>query len=242
MTKTQVTLANYDEQPIGNPVPDWKGAKQPEKTVLKGKSCRLEPLNADKHSHDLYSAFSLDNTGKLWTYMATEVFQSEAEFTQWASKNASLDDPIFYAIMDNKTDKAIGVAAYLRINPTMGSIEVGHLTFSPLLQRTVAATEAMFLMMQYAFDVLGYRRYEWKCDSLNSASCKAAKRLGFQFEGTFRQALVYKGRNRDTSWFSIIDKEWPALKSGFQAWLAKDNFDETGKQYQKLENFLQKTK
>ncbi len=227
---------NQYGQPIGEAVADWQGAKNPEKIILKGQFCRLEPLNADKHSDDLYAAFALDTTGKLWTYMPTEPFQSEAEVRAWAGHNASLDDPIFYAVVDNKTDKAIGVAAYLRINPAMGCIEVGHLTFSPLLQRTPLATEAMFLMMQYVFDVLGYRRYEWKCDSLNAASCRAAKRLGFQFEGIFRQALVYKGRNRDTSWFSIIDKAWPMLKTKFQTWLSMDNFDENGNQHRRLKD------
>ncbi len=178
---------NQHGQPVGETVANWQGAKRPEKITLTGKFCRLEPLNADKHSADLYAAFALDTAGKLWTYMSTEPFHSEAEVRTWAARNASLDDPVFYAIVDKQTAKAVGVAAYLRIKP----------------------------MMQYAFEALGYRRYEWKCDALNAASCKAAKRLGFQFEGTFRQALVYKGRNRDTSWFAITDSDWQTLKKRF---------------------------
>ncbi len=227
---------NQHGQPIGEAVPHWQGAKCPEKIALAGRFCRLEPLNADKHSADLYAAFTLDRAGKLWTYMPTGPFHSEAEVRTWVARNASLDDPLFYAIVDKQTAKAVGVAAYLRINPAMGCIEVGHLTFSPLLQRTPLATEAMFLMMQYAFEVLGYRRYEWKCDSLNTASCKAAKRLGFQFEGTFRQALVYKGRNRDTAWFAIIDKDWQTLKKRFLRWLSADNFTANGQQHQRLQD------
>ncbi|PID62506.1 MAG: GNAT family N-acetyltransferase [Gammaproteobacteria bacterium] len=227
---------NQHSQPIGEPVPHWQGAKRPEKITLTGKFCRLEPLNADQHAADLYAAFALDKAGKLWTYMPTDPFDSEAEVKTWVAHNASLDDPLFYAIVDKQSDKAVGVAAYLRINPASGCIEVGHLTFSPLLQRTPLATEAMFLMMQYAFDILGYRRYEWKCDSLNSASCKAAKRLGFQFEGTFRQALVYKGRNRDTAWFAIIDKDWQILKKRFLSWLSADNFTANGQQHRRLQD------
>ncbi len=217
---------NQHGQPVGEPVPHWQGAKYPEKITLTGKFCRLEPLNADQHSADLYAAFALDRLGKLWTYMPTEPFHSEAEVRTWVAHNASLDDPLFY----------VGVAAYLRIQPTIGCIEVGHLTFSPLLQRTPLATEAMFLMMQYAFDVLGYRRYEWKCDALNAASRKVAKRLGFQFEGIFRQALVYKGRNRDTAWFAIIDKDWQTVKKRFLSWLSADNFTGDGEQRQRLQD------
>ena len=146
------------------------------------------------------------------------------------------NDPLFYAILDQATNRAVGVAGYLRIDPRNGSIEVGHLGYSPLLQRTPAATEAMYLMMARAFE-LGYRRYEWKCDSLNEPSRAAALRLGFVFEGIFRQAVVVKGRNRDTAWFSVIDSEWPALKAAFVNWLAPDNFDEQGRQLARLSAF-----
>lgn len=150
---------------------------------------------------------------------------------------AALDDPLFYAIVDN-TGKATGVAAYMRIDPSNGVIEVGHLNFSPALQRTAAATEAMYLMMRRAFDELGYRRYEWKCDSLNAPSRRAAERLGFGFEGEFRQAIVYKERNRDTTWYSIVDAEWPARKKAFEGWLASGNFDSAGHQRRSLFEFM----
>ena len=142
-------------------------------------------------------------------------------------------DPLFYAVVDAATGGATGVASYLRIDPANGSIEVGHINYSPLLQRTPAATEAMYLMMWHVFE-LGYRRYEWKCNALNAASCAAAERLGFSFEGIFRQAAVVKGRNRDTAWYSLIDEEWPALREAFQRWLAPSNFDGQGRQRTRL--------
>jgi len=135
------------------------------------------------------------------------------------------EDPLFHAIIDVKAGKAVGVASYLRIEPSVGVIEVCHIHYSPLIQKTPAATEAMYLMMKRVFDELGYRRYEWKCDALNEGSRKAARRLGFTFEGVFRQATIYKGRNRDTAWFSVIDKEWPTLKNAFENWLKPANFD-----------------
>ena len=143
-------------------------------------------------------------------------------------------DPLFHAIIDNQSGKAVGVAAFLRIDPANGVMEVGHINYSPRLQRTVMATEAMALMMRRVFDELGYRRYEWKCDSLNAPSRAAAKRLGFGYEGTFRQAIVYKGRNRDSAWFSITDREWPILRTEYDRWLAPDNFDAEGRQRSRL--------
>jgi RimJ/RimL family protein N-acetyltransferase len=147
------------------------------------------------------------------------------------------DDPLFHAVVDAASGLAVGVASYLRITPASGFIEVGHINFSPRLQKTPAATEAMYLMMARAF-ALGYRRYEWKCDALNQPSCAAARRLGFSYEGIFRQATIYKGRNRDTAWFSILDSEWPAMKAAFESWLTPDNFDDNGRQRKKLEYFL----
>ena len=161
-------------------------------------------------------------------------FATEADYRAWIVKDASGDDPLFHAIIDTATDKAIGVASYLRIFPDIGSIEVGHINYAPALQRTVAATEAMYLMMARAFDELGYRRYEWKCDNANEKSRNAAARLGFTFEGVFRQCTIYKGRNRDTAWFSILDGEWPRVKAAFEAWLDPANFDAAGKQKRSL--------
>lgn len=224
-------------QPIGEDV-DWTGAKRPPRTNMQGRYCRLEPLDIDRHAPDLFEAFSADKTGAIWTYLFTDPFESETALRQWMRAACLGDDPLFHAIIDNTTNKAVGFATFMRIDPVMGVIEVGNINFSPLLQRTPAATEAMFLMMRRAFNELGYRRYEWKCDNLNAPSHKAAKRLGFKYEGLFRQALVYKGRNRDTAWFSIVDKEWPALERAFTGWLAPKNFDSAGQQINKLSEFM----
>ena len=169
----------------------------------------------------------------MWTYLSYGPFDTLNSYRGWAEEMSRRSDPLFYAIIERATERALGVASYLRINPPAGTIEVGHIGYSPPLQRTPAATEAMFLMMERAF-TLGYRRYEWKCDSLNGPSRAAAQRLGFSFEGVFRQATVVKGRNRDTAWFSVIDGEWPALRDAFQRWLHPANFDEQGKQRMRL--------
>lgn len=194
-----------------------------------GKYCRLERLDVDAHSKDLHEANELDSSGKSWTYMTYGPFRSYDEYVEWLRSVEGKEDPFFFTIIDLATGKAVGVASYLRINPQDGVIEVGHIKLSPLAQRSRVATETMFLMMQWAFEA-GYRRYEWKCDSLNAPSRKAAERYGFTYEGIFRQAMMYKGRNRDTAWFSILDKEWPALKEAFSKWLSPDNFDGEGNQ------------
>lgn len=174
----------------------------------------------------------------MWAYLPYGPFESLATYGEWLGQMSSKPDPLFFAIIDQGSDRPVGVASYLRIDPEKGSIEVGHLAFSPLLQRTAAATEAMYLMMARAF-ALGYRRYEWKCNTLNAASRAAAERLGFTFEGVFRQAAVVKGRNRDTAWYSVIDGEWPRLREAFERWLAPANFDETGRQRAPLATFRQ---
>ena len=199
-----------------------------------GRFCRIEPLDPGRHAADLFAANSLDADGRNWTYLFQEPFENLASYRAWLEQLAKADDPLFHTIVDLETGKAVGVAAFMRIDRTMGVIEVGNINYSPLLQRKPAATEAMFLMMARVFDELGYRRYEWKCDSLNAPSRAAALRLGFQYEGLFRQAIVYKGRNRDTCWFSIIDSEWPRLKRVYERWLAPDNFNDEGKQRRSL--------
>jgi RimJ/RimL family protein N-acetyltransferase len=216
-------------QPIGFPIPDWHPMPRPPREPLIGRYCRVEPLDPARHAAELYAANALDQEGKNWTYLPIEPFRTYASYVAWLWSIYAGDDPLFHAIVDQSTGKAVGVASYLRIDPKMGSIEVGHINYSPLLQRTVAATEAMFLLMARVFE-LGYRRYEWKCDSLNAPSRAAAQRLGFSYEGIFRQALVYKGRNRDTAWYASIDSEWPALKAAFQSWLDPANFDAAGQQ------------
>lgn len=201
--------------------------------MLHGRYCRLEPLDAARHGAELHAANSLDRTGRMWTYLFSAPFDTEQEFIGWLEAREDSLDPLFFAIVDEVLGRATGLASYLRIDTTHGVIEVGHLAYSPLLQRTRAATEAMYLMMRNAFE-LGYRRYEWKCDALNAASRRAAERLGFRYEGTFRQAVVYKGRNRDTAWYSVIDSEWPARAAAFEAWLDPANFDADGRQRRPL--------
>jgi RimJ/RimL family protein N-acetyltransferase len=200
---------------------------------MSGRFSRLEPLDPRAHTEQLWAAFSRDVDGGNWTYLFHGPYDSIETFADWIRTAASSADPMFFTVIDLARGSAVGVASYLRIAPAAGSIEVGHINFSPLLQRTPAATEAMYLMMKHAFE-LGYRRYEWKCDALNAPSRAAAERLGLTFEGVFRQALVYKGRNRDSAWYSAIDKEWPALKAAFEAWLAPSNFDQKGGQKQSL--------
>ena len=206
---------------------------------MTGRFCRVEPVDVDRHAADLYEANLEVGDGRNWTYLPYGPFDDFPAYREWLAQKAVHDDPLFHAIVD-RSGKAVGVAAYMRIDPPNGVIEVGHLNFSPRLQRTPAATEAMYLMMRRAFDEVGYRRYEWKCDSLNAPSRKAAARLGFTFEGVFRQALVYRNRNRDTAWYSMLDSEWPARKAAFEEWLAPENFDEAGIQRRTLQELMQK--
>jgi RimJ/RimL family protein N-acetyltransferase len=220
-------------QPIGFPLVDWKQPPWPTRSPLEGRFCRLEPLDPGRHGADLCAANSLDTEGRIWTYLAYGPFDSLEDYVGWLNATCLGDDPMFFAIVDKRIGKAAGVASYLRINPSSGSIEVGHINYSPLLQRTPAATEAMFLMMRHAFE-LGYRRYEWKCDALNAKSRAAAQRFGLSFEGIFRQATVYKDRNRDTAWYAAIDAEWLLLQEAFSRWLDPSNFDERGQQRQRL--------
>jgi RimJ/RimL family protein N-acetyltransferase len=205
---------------------------------MEGQFCRLEPLDPAKHARELFEANSLDKEGRNWTYLFVGPFADFDSYRAWLEQVAKSDDPLFHTIVDKETGRAVGVATFMRIDRANGVIEVGNINYSPLLQRKPAATEAMFLMMRRAFDELGYRRYEWKCDSLNAPSRAAALRLGFQYEGLFRQAVVYKGRNRDTTWFSMIDSEWPALRSAYEAWLAPENFDAGGRQKRKLSDLI----
>ena len=214
------------EQPVGHPVPGWVGALPPPRTPVVGRHCTVEPLDPARHGVDLHAAY--EGSPELWTYMPYGPFRDATEYRAWLESDCMGSDPLYYAVVVGGA--AVGVASYLRIQPEMGVIEVGNISYGPALQRTVAATEAMYLMMRRVFDELGYRRYEWKCDSLNAPSRSAAERLGFRFEGIFRQAMVYKDRNRDTAWYAVLDSEWPALKAGFAAWLSPENFDSVGRQ------------
>ncbi|MDA8002465.1 MAG: GNAT family N-acetyltransferase [Alphaproteobacteria bacterium] len=214
---------------IGEPVADTETPPTPDNITLSGRYVSVSPLSADKHGTQLFSANRRDEQNLIWTYMPYGPFDTLESYIAWLRSVEGLRDPVYFALTRRDTGEACGVASYLRIKPRDRSIEVGHINFSPLLQNTVAATEAMFLMMQWAFDN-GYRRYEWKCDALNLRSRRAAQRLGLSYEGIFRQATVYKGRNRDTAWFAAIDKEWLRLKGCFQTYLDPDNFDSDGVQ------------
>jgi RimJ/RimL family protein N-acetyltransferase len=220
-------------QPIGFPLGGWIPPPSPPREPMEGRLCQLEPLDSARHAEDLFTAFAADTEGPNWTYLAYGPFSDLASYRAWMNASCLGDDPLFFAISQISDGKPAGVASYLRIARASGSIEVGHILYSPALKRSPAATEAMYLMMKRAFG-LGYRRYEWKCDALNAASRRAAQRLGLSFEGIFRQATVYKDRNRDTAWYAAIDSEWPRLEEAFLTWLDPSNFDGNGKQRTRL--------
>jgi RimJ/RimL family protein N-acetyltransferase len=220
-------------QPIGAPVPGWSARARPPREAMVGRYCRVEPLDPACHGAQLQRAFAEDCEGRIWTYLPYGPFATLADWLAWGEPAARSQDPQFHAILD-RDGEALGVASFLRIDPANGAIEVGHIHYAPRLQRTTAATEAMVLMMRRVFAELGYRRYEWKCDSLNAPSRRAAERLGFAYEGLFRQAVVYRERNRDTAWYAIIGKEWPALSGVFESWLDPANFDAAGRQRRSL--------
>ncbi|MGD9905538.1 MAG: GNAT family N-acetyltransferase [Vicinamibacterales bacterium] len=228
-----MTRVNELGQPIGPALDGWQPPPRPARRVHDGQWTRLEPLDPDAHGRALFDANALDTDGRNWTYLPIGPFAAFADYDAWLRRVAAADDPLFFTVVDRAGNRPIGVASYLRIDPPAGSIEVGHINFSPLAQRTRCATEAMYLMMREAF-ALGYRRYEWKCDALNAPSRAAADRLGFTYEGLFRQATIYKQRSRDTAWYSIIDGEFPALDRAFAAWTAPENFDRDGRQRRRL--------
>jgi RimJ/RimL family protein N-acetyltransferase len=217
-------------QPIGMPLPNWSPRPLPPRTPIEGRFCRVEPLDPDRHAGELFEANSEDRQGRNWTYLPQGPFASPESYRGALLAATRRGNALAHAIIALDGGRAVGVASYLNIDREVGTIEVGAINYSPLLQRKPAATEAMYLMMRRVFDELGYRRYEWKCDSLNEPSRAAAQRLGFRYEGLFRQATVYKGRNRDTAWFSILDSEWPALRTAFERWLDPANFDADGRQ------------
>ncbi len=274
----EARASTRDGQSVGFAVPGWTARPRPGRITLTGRTCRLEPLDPDRHAHDLFTANADDASGRMWTYLPVGPFADEPTYRTWTEWATASEDPLFFAIVDHyspletvsvPTDLgqgvgasqqhpqpetvsmpsalghgvgalrqeggvAVGIGAYLRIDPANGVIEVGHLQFSPRMQRTPIATEAIFLLMRHAFDDLGYRRFEWKCDDLNAPSRRAAERFGFRFEGIFRQAVVYKGRNRDTAFYAIIDRDWPAIRDGFERWLSPANFDGHGRQIARL--------
>lgn len=234
-------IINRYGQPIGPHVEAWQPPPAPRAEPLQGRFCRLEPLDPALHAPALWQAWQTpdpavvnDHEAKArWTYLGGRPFDDESGCRRWLETMTAGDDPRCYAIVDLADNDAVGMATYLRIVPADGSIEIGHLSFSPRMARTPVSSEALMLMMEHAF-ALGYRRLEWKCDALNAPSRRAAERLGFRFEGIFRQHRVVDGRNRDSAWYSIIDDEWPAILECHRRWLAPDNFDSDGRQRRSL--------
>jgi RimJ/RimL family protein N-acetyltransferase len=224
--------------PIGFPMADWVPLELPPRTPMEGNYCRLEPFDVARHAEDLFHAYRADTESRLWIYVPSGPFDDFEAFRHWAEESCRGADSLVHTVIDLTTKKAVGVASFLGIDPSNGVIEVGAIKYAPALQRTTAGTEAMYLMMNRVFDELGYRRYEWQCNNLNAASKRAAERYGFTFEGVFRQAAIVKGRNRDTAWFAIIDKEWPAIKGAFEAWLSPENFNDDGLQRKALRLFM----
>jgi RimJ/RimL family protein N-acetyltransferase len=190
----------------------------------------VEKLDADRHAADLFAAFAEAPDSRDWTYLSVGPFADAATYADYVREASAKQDPLHHAIIERASNKPLGTAALMRIDPRNGVIEIGTIAYAPRLQRSRAGTEAMFLLMTRVFDELGYRRYEWKCDALNAPSRRAAERYGFRFEGIFRQAVITKGRTRDTAWFSITDQEWPAVRQGFERWLSPENFDAQGRQ------------
>lgn len=219
------SVLNEFKQVVGLDLPDWKSALLPNENNINGSFCKLERLSFKEHARDLFSAYSLAPTFESWTYLPYGPFSNFEEYSTWLEMMSKKKDPYFYTVIDLNLNKPVGVIALMNIMSTTGSIEIGHVNFSPLLQKTIASTEAFYLLINYCFE-LGYRRCEWKCDHFNEPSRLAAKRLGFTFEGTFRQATIYKRRTRDTDWFSIIDSEWIELKNAFLSWLDQSNFNQ----------------
>lgn len=224
------------EQPVGPAVDYTPPDPACPRTPMEGRTVGLEPVDPERHVGDLY-ACSKDGES-LWTYLNFGPFESEAAMRRWLDTVEPQTDPLAFTIVDRKTDKAEGMASFLRITPAHGVIEIGAIWFAPRLQRSVKATEAIFLMMKRSFDELGYRRLEWKCDHFNAPSRRAAERFGFTYEGLFRKHIIYKGRSRDTAWYAMLDDEWPVIRDGFEAWLDPANFDTEGRQKRALSDFL----
>jgi RimJ/RimL family protein N-acetyltransferase len=210
----------------------WKPVALPARVSLQGSHVTLEPLSAEKHTADLWHA--VHGHDEVWTWLADGPYPSDAALRRALEEKQTWTSAVFFALLPKSNGHAAGYASYMRIDPANGAIEVGNILLAPSLQRTVAATEAMYLMARHVFEDLGYRRYEWKCNASNEPSRRAALRLGFTFEGIFRQHMVVKGQNRDTAWFSMLDREWPARKAAFEAWLHPSNFDADGRQRKSL--------
>jgi RimJ/RimL family protein N-acetyltransferase len=212
-------------------------APRPERLTIEGRYVRLEPLDPLKHTDDLYAASHGADKDVIWQYLFEAPFADHASFKAHIERKAASEDPLFFTIIDKASGKAVGYETLMRIDTTHRVIEVGNIMYGSPLQKTPGATEAQYLLMRYVFDTLGYRRYEWKCNSLNAPSRRAADRFGFTFEGIFRSHMILRGRNRDTAWYSILEAEWPKQKQVFEAWLDPANFDAAGQQKKRLGDF-----
>lgn len=230
---TQHTPSPPADQRVGEPV-EATPVQRPQRTPLRGTCVDVMPLQADTHGDDLYAAAMAPGTDPSWTYLSFGPWTERASFDTWLGAFQAAADRLAFALVDKSTGKALGLCSYARIDPANRVIEIGSVWYSPALQRTRAATEAMYLMARHVFEDLGYRRYEWKCNSFNEPSRRTAERLGFTYEGLFRQHMISRGRNRDTAWFSMLDSEWPARKRAFERWLDADNFDADGRQRRSL--------
>ena len=229
--------SEHPQLPIGEALAVLPDGRRPAHVTLTGTSVAIEPIDSARHGSDLYAAVCSpdgDPSGDIWTYMSFGPFDNFEDFQAWLAPQDGQDDPLVFAIIDRASGTARGMASYLRFFPQWNSCEVGSIWYAPSLKQSRAATEAMYLMAHHVFEDLGYRRYEWKCDSLNAASRRAALRLGFSYEGIFRQHMLYKGRNRDTAWYAMIDQDWPQVKTTFEAWLSAENFDSHGRQLRGL--------
>ncbi|HXZ17137.1 MAG TPA: GNAT family protein [Roseiarcus sp.] len=231
-------MRNENQQPVG-PTVDAHPASRPERVTLSGRWITLAPLDAHKHAVSLYDGSNGEpERERVWTYLFDGPYANLQEFRMSLESKARSEDPLFFAVIDNATGRALGYQTLLRIDAANRVIEVGNIMYTPALQRTRGATEAEYLFASYVFDALGNRRYEWKCNALNAPSRRAAERLGFSFEGVFRQHMIVKGRNRDTAWYAMLDSEWPARKAAFERWLRLDNFDGEGRQKESLTSLM----
>ncbi len=229
---------NGFQQPVGTVLPAWKGARLPTGKTLEGRYCRLERISVEHHAAQLYDAYSEAPDERDWTYLPSGPYKTFKSLHAYLLDVETVTDPMHYAVIDLASGQAVGTFALMRIDAANGVIEMGYVTYSPRMKRTRISTEVISLLLSYVFEELGYRRFEWKCDSLNAPSRAAAERYGFTFEGIFRQAIVTRGRNRDTAWYSIIDSEYPALCTAYEKWLAPSNFDSNGRQREKLGKFI----
>ena len=226
------------ELPIGAEI-DWKPVERPDRTPLRGSRVLIRPVDPQADAAPLYEvSHPPDGDGSIWTYLPDGPYRDPDDLRRMLAWTETSDDPLFFTIAGLPGEHPLGIASYLRIEPAHGVIEIGHIWFGAPLQRTTAATEAIYLLARHAFDDLGYRRLEWKCNALNAASRRAAERFGFTFEGVFRNHMVVKGRNRDTAWYAITAEDWPAVRHGLEAWLAPDNFDADGRQRRPLRELM----